>query len=175
MSEHDPLRTLLLELALAVGMIACLVGAMFIHTGSMPPLVVVESKSMIHDEGGELGSIDAGDLILVHDQPGDTIVTYAEATDPSNPLMGMHNTDWRGTSSSTQRTVKMVRPSFIAPSCAWSLKKRSCRTEKQFHHVQKKRPMMQNASPRTVCLAPVFSRGLSLNLGQQREQHHRAF
>ena len=85
MSEHDPLRTLLLELALAVGMIACLVGAMFIHTGSMPPLVVVESKSMIHEEGGELGSIDAGDLILVHDQPGDTIVTYAEATDPSNP------------------------------------------------------------------------------------------
>ncbi len=88
MSDHDPLRSLLLELALAVGMIACLVGAMFIHTGSMPPLVVVESKSMIHDEGGELGSIDAGDLILVHDQPGDTIVTYAEATDPTHPAYG---------------------------------------------------------------------------------------
>ena len=76
MSDHDPLRTLLLELALAVGMIVCLVGAMFIHTGSMPPLVVVESKSMIHDEGGEIGSIDAGDLILVHNQPADTIVTF---------------------------------------------------------------------------------------------------
>ncbi|MDP6194981.1 MAG: S26 family signal peptidase [Candidatus Poseidonia sp.] len=88
MSEHDPLKTLLLEMALAVGMIACLVGAMFIHTGSMPPLVVVESKSMIHEEGGELGSIDAGDLILVHDQPGDTIVTYAEATDPENTAYG---------------------------------------------------------------------------------------
>lgn len=88
MSDHDPLRTLLLELALAIGMIACLVGAMFIHTGSMPPLVVVESKSMIHDESGELGSIDAGDLILVHDQPGDTIVTYAEATDPNNSAYG---------------------------------------------------------------------------------------
>jgi signal peptidase I len=88
MSEHDPLKTLLLEMALAIGMIACLVGAMFIHTGSMPPLVVVESKSMIHDEGGQLGSIDAGDLILVHDQPGDTIVTYAEATDPDNTAYG---------------------------------------------------------------------------------------
>ena len=64
MPSHNPMRTLLLELALAVGMIACLVGAMFIHTGSMPPLVVVESKSMIHDENGEIGSIDAGDLIL---------------------------------------------------------------------------------------------------------------
>ena len=36
----------------------------------------------------ELGSIDAGDLILVHDQPGDTIVTYAEATDPDNTAYG---------------------------------------------------------------------------------------
>ena len=88
MSDHDPLRTLLLELALAVGMIVCLVGAMFIHTGSMPPLVVVESKSMIHDEGGEIGSIDAGDLILVHNQPADTIVTFAEATDPNHPSYG---------------------------------------------------------------------------------------
>ena len=81
MSDHDPLRSLVLELALAVAMIGCLVGAMYIHTGSMPPLVVVESKSMIHDEAGEIGSIDAGDLILVHDQPADTIVTFAEATD----------------------------------------------------------------------------------------------
>jgi signal peptidase I len=88
MSDHDPFKTLILELALAIGMIACLVGAMFLHTGSMPPLVVVESKSMIHEEGGEIGSIDAGDLILVHDQPGDTIVTFAEATDTTNPAYG---------------------------------------------------------------------------------------
>jgi signal peptidase I len=88
MPTHNPLRTLVLELGLAVGMIACLIGAMFIHTGSMPPLVVVESSSMVHDEGGEIGSIDAGDLILVHQQPADTIVTFAEATDPSNPAFG---------------------------------------------------------------------------------------
>ena len=88
MSEHDPLRSLVLELALAVGMIGCLVGAMFIHTGSMPPLVVVESSSMIHSEDGEIGSIDAGDLILVHDQPADTIVTFAEATNPKFSAYG---------------------------------------------------------------------------------------
>ena len=59
MSDHDPLRSLVLEIGLAVAMIACLVGAMYVHTGSMPPLVVVESKSMIHNEAGEIGSIDA--------------------------------------------------------------------------------------------------------------------
>jgi len=88
MTSHDPLRSLLLELALAVGMIACLVGAMVIHTGSMPPLVVVESSSMVHNDQGEIGSIDAGDLILVHDQPADTVVTFAEATDPTHPSFG---------------------------------------------------------------------------------------
>ena len=88
MSDHDPLRSLVLEIGLAVAMIACLVGAMYVHTGSMPPLVVVESKSMMHDEAGEIGSIDAGDLILVHDQPAGTIVTFAEATDVNHPGYG---------------------------------------------------------------------------------------
>lgn len=88
MSQHNPFKTLVLEVALAVGMIACLVGAMFIHTGSMPPLVVVESASMIHHENGEVGSIDAGDLILVHNQPASSIVTFAEATDPLHPAFG---------------------------------------------------------------------------------------
>ena len=88
MSDHDPLRSLVLEIGLAVAMIACLVGAMYVHTGSMPPLVVVESKSMIHNEAGEIGSIDAGDLILVHNQPTDTIVTFAEATDVNHPAHG---------------------------------------------------------------------------------------
>ena len=41
--------------------------AMWAHTGSMPPLVV-ESNSMQHDENGEYGTIDAGDLILVHNK-----------------------------------------------------------------------------------------------------------
>ena len=88
MSDHDPLRSLVLEIGLAVAMIACLVGAMYVHTGSMPPLVVVESKSMIHNEAGEIGSIDAGDLILVHNQPTDTIVAFAEATDVNHPAHG---------------------------------------------------------------------------------------
>jgi hypothetical protein len=43
---------------------------------------------MIHDEAGEIGSIDAGDLILVHNQPSDTIITFAEATDRTNNAYG---------------------------------------------------------------------------------------
>jgi signal peptidase I len=82
------MSTLLREMALAAGMIALLVLGLFAHTGSMPPLVVVESSSMIHDKNGEVGSIDAGDLILVHNQPMDTVITFAEASNPSHPNHG---------------------------------------------------------------------------------------
>ena len=41
-------------------MIVVLIAALYAHTQSMPPLVVVESSSMVHDSEGEVGSIDAG-------------------------------------------------------------------------------------------------------------------
>ena len=73
---------------LAVAMIAFLVLGLWAHTGTMPPLVVVESSSMIHEENGEVGSIDAGDLILVMDTPYDNIITFAEASERSNKYHG---------------------------------------------------------------------------------------
>ena len=66
MGGPEGFRTLLREIVLAVGMISILVVALWAHTGSMPPLVVVESNSMQHDPTGEVGTIDAGDLVLVH-------------------------------------------------------------------------------------------------------------
>jgi signal peptidase I len=79
-SDEDPLKSLIREIILAASMIGILILGLWAHTGSMPPLVVVESSSMIHNIDGEIGSIDAGDLILVHNQPYDSIVTFAEAT-----------------------------------------------------------------------------------------------
>tara|TARA_B100000459_G_scaffold38579_1_gene19137 strand:+ start:856 stop:1794 length:939 start_codon:yes stop_codon:yes gene_type:complete len=69
-------------------MIFVLIAALYAHTQSMPPLVVVESSSMVHDDEGEVGSIDAGDLVLVHKSSFENIVTFAEASDPSNPYYG---------------------------------------------------------------------------------------
>ena len=69
-------------------MIVLLIGGLYAHTGTMPPLVVVESSSMIHSEQGEIGSIDAGDLILVQETSFENIVTFAEATDVRNRNYG---------------------------------------------------------------------------------------
>jgi signal peptidase len=81
---------------LAAGMISLLVMAMWAHTGSMPPLVVVESNSMQHDENGEVGTIDAGDLVLVHSPDRNKIITYAEATDSDSPDYGYESLGMEG-------------------------------------------------------------------------------
>lgn len=96
MTDSNPFNNLLREMLLAVAMIAFLVLGLWAHTGTMPPLVVVESSSMIHEENGEVGSIDAGDLILVMDTPYDNIITFAEASDRNNKHHGYENHGMEG-------------------------------------------------------------------------------
>ncbi len=96
MGEKDPVMTLLRELLLAAGMITIIVLAMWAHTGSMPPLVVVESNSMQHDENGEIGTIDAGDLILVHNTDSRKIITFVEASDKDSEHYGYQSLGMAG-------------------------------------------------------------------------------
>ena len=62
----------------------------------MPPLVVVESNSMQHDAGGEVGTIDAGDLVLVHSPNDNRIISFAEATDKDSPYYGYESLGMEG-------------------------------------------------------------------------------
>ena len=69
------------EASLAIGLVILLLGSMTIATGSYPPMVVVESGSMMHDpEKGSVGAIDPGDLVLVMSPDRHEIITFAEAT-----------------------------------------------------------------------------------------------
>ena len=76
------------EASLAVGLVFLLLGSMWISTGSFPPMVVVESQSMMHNEDGAVGSIDPGDLILVMNKDRIDIVTFVEATQDGNEHFG---------------------------------------------------------------------------------------
>ena len=96
LEETSSVQLLIREVLLAGGMIVILIFALYAHTGSMPPLVVVESSSMIHVKEGEVGSIDAGDLVLVHDTSIDTLVTFAEASDKSNRNYGYESHGMEG-------------------------------------------------------------------------------
>lgn len=64
------------ETSIAVGGVVGLLLVLTLYTGTWPPLVVVESGSMMHpaEAGyGHLGTIDPGDLVLVKDldEPGE--------------------------------------------------------------------------------------------------------
>ena len=76
------------EVMLALGLVVLLLGSMWVATGSFPPLVVVESGSMMHEDDGSLGAIDPGDLVLVMDPDRVEIVTFVEATEADSDHFG---------------------------------------------------------------------------------------
>ena len=85
----DMKSTMLREVAISIGMVIAILSGLWAYTGSWPPLVVVESNSMIHSEQGEVGSIDAGDLVLVNSpRRTDQIVTYVESMQEGNQFSG---------------------------------------------------------------------------------------
>jgi len=76
------------EVTLAIGLVTILLGSMWVATGSFPPMVVVESGSMMHEDEGSVGAIDPGDLVLVMNPDRVEIVTYVEATEEGNENFG---------------------------------------------------------------------------------------
>ncbi len=66
---------------IAMAFVASVLLAMFVYTGLWPPLVVVESNSMMHSEDNTsyVGVVDTGDMVLVKDvDTPDDIVTYMQ-------------------------------------------------------------------------------------------------
>ncbi|HLF06610.1 MAG TPA: S26 family signal peptidase [Thermoplasmata archaeon] len=74
-------KQFLLDLAFAGVIVLAIMGGLFAYSGVWPPLVVVESGSMQHDERSgvrsSIGVIDTGDLVVVkRAATQDEIVTY---------------------------------------------------------------------------------------------------
>ncbi len=69
------------DAVIAMAFVASVLLVMYAYTGLWPPLVVVESNSMMHSEDNTsyIGVIDTGDMVLVKDvDTPDDIVTYME-------------------------------------------------------------------------------------------------
>lgn len=68
----------LIDIIIALALVASVFLAMFAYTGSWPPLVVVESRSMQHSETTSyIGIMDTGDLVMVKKVPSySDITTY---------------------------------------------------------------------------------------------------
>ena len=76
------------DILISVGIVMLILASLYAYTGVWPPMVVIESSSMMHGSDSEIGIIDTGDLTLVksiHDR--NDVVTYLEAmcaTDPNH-------------------------------------------------------------------------------------------
>ena len=79
------------EALLAGGLIATLIAVLVLMTGSWPPMVVIESGSMMHEDEGTVGAIDPGDLVLVMSDDRKNIITYAEGIEVGGPYEGYEN------------------------------------------------------------------------------------
>lgn len=68
------------DIAIAVLLMAIILGAIFAYTGVWPPLVVVESGSMQHNnQESSIGVIDTGDLVFVQAAPTRAdVITYVQ-------------------------------------------------------------------------------------------------
>ncbi len=63
----------------AIIVVAIIMSVLLAYCQVWPPVVVVESGSMMHGIDSEIGVIDTGDMVLVKDSPSrDKIVTYVE-------------------------------------------------------------------------------------------------
>lgn len=79
--KRSQLVLFLRDAGIALTLVLLLLGAMFAYTGLWPPLVVVESDSMMHgpDNTSHIGTIDTGDLVLVKDvSRSSDIITYMD-------------------------------------------------------------------------------------------------
>jgi signal peptidase len=87
--KYDLIRDWTREAFLAIGLVFLILSSLWIATGQFPPMVVVESGSMMHNqEDGSLGAIDPGDLVLVMNPNRVKIITYVEATQVGNDNFG---------------------------------------------------------------------------------------
>lgn len=89
--KRHPAVLFLRDAGIAFSFVACILLAMFAYTGLWPPLVVVESNSMMHSEDNVsyIGVIDTGDLVLVKDVgSASDVVTYVEGAHTGHETYG---------------------------------------------------------------------------------------
>jgi len=77
------------DVAVSAGIVVIILVSLFAYTGVWPPMVVIESNSMMHGGDGQIGVIDTGDLTLVKSiKDRHDVVTYVEATCATDPHHG---------------------------------------------------------------------------------------
>jgi signal peptidase len=77
------------DVVISAGIVVLILVSLYAYTTVWPPMVVIESNSMMHSNDSQIGVIDTGDLTLVKSiKERHDVVTYVEATCATNPHHG---------------------------------------------------------------------------------------
>ena len=91
--KETDIKTSMILLARDVGIafliLIIFIGSIWAYTGNWPPVVVVQSGSMMHGDDSEIGIIDTGDLVLVKKvETKSDITTYFEGKEKGYKTYG---------------------------------------------------------------------------------------
>ncbi len=95
-SKKDVAKSFAIELLkkdipIAILILVIIIGSLYGYTQNWPPMVVVESRSMMHAEDSDIGVIDTGDLVLVKKvNSRSEITTYTEGKDDDYETYGTY-------------------------------------------------------------------------------------
>lgn len=82
------------DILIAFLIIGIILGSLYIYSSRWPPMVVIESSSMSHDDStppiSQLGVVDTGDIVVVKDSGRDDIVTYLEGMAQGHRTYGQY-------------------------------------------------------------------------------------
>jgi signal peptidase len=83
--------SLMRDILIAVIVMSIIIGSLWLYTGNWPPMVVIESSSMMHGGDSHIDTIDTGDLVLVKDiSDRDNIKTYVEGKQSNYKTYGSY-------------------------------------------------------------------------------------
>ncbi|MEF8831993.1 MAG: S26 family signal peptidase [Candidatus Thermoplasmatota archaeon] len=74
----ETIREIGKDVLISLVVLGIILGSLYLISGRWPPMVVVESGSMMHSEESQIGVIDPGDIVLVQERDKEDITTYVE-------------------------------------------------------------------------------------------------
>ncbi|MFP4000315.1 MAG: S26 family signal peptidase [Thermoplasmata archaeon] len=75
---EDDLLQLGKDVIVSLIILVIILGSLYAFAGRWPPMVVVESGSMMHSDDSQVGVIDPADIVLVQETEKEEITTYVE-------------------------------------------------------------------------------------------------
>ncbi len=78
------------DILITVVILMIVLASLYVFSGRWPPMVVIETGSMMHSENSQIGTIDPGDIVLVQETNRDEITTYVEGRDEDYRMYGQY-------------------------------------------------------------------------------------